>query len=121
MPQEPKTEKQDLLDEPEKRFRNFNEFYKCFMENHRHPHNRKMHLLGFIIQIITIPYFMITRNYLPLLFIFPASFIPNLIGHWAFESPSDKPREDRGVSWVWSARAHFTMVFYLLIGKLSAF
>jgi hypothetical protein len=96
-------------------FADFNEFYKYYMEAHKHPVSLALHFFGTSLFFISIGAALISQNW----YLIPAAIVTGYLmawtGHFVFEK--NKPATFGYPAW--SARAARVMYVEILTGKLK--
>ena len=95
-------------------FANFREFYPYYLEQHRHPVSRRLHVIGTLLALATASVAMLSEHWAWLLAAPLAGYLPAWLGHLIFEgnSPATFSYPLR------SLRGDFVMLGEILTGRM---
>lgn len=68
-----------------KRFANFSEFYPFYLNEHRNPHCRRLHMLGSWLVIVVLLAALLARKPVWLIWLPVVGYGPAWLGHFIFE------------------------------------
>lgn len=95
-------------------FKSFEDFYKFYLEAHRHPLNRRLHLVGTTLALICVGLFVLTDNGWFLLIGPALGYTLAWIGHFRFER--NKPATFSHP--FYSLAADLRMLYEIVLSKL---
>jgi len=95
-------------------FANFREFYPYYLEQHRHPVSRRLHVIGTLLALATAAAAIVGGHWLWLLAVPVAGYLPAWVGHMFFEGNSPATFSYP----LLSLRGDFVMVGEVLTGRM---
>lgn len=97
-----------------RRFASFREFYPFYLEEHRHPTSRRLHVVGTSIALATLAFAVATREWWLLLVAPLPGYLFAWIGHFFFE----KNRPATFSHPLYSLAGDFVMLRDVLAGRI---
>lgn len=95
-------------------FESFEEFWRFYLDEHRHPHSRALHYAGTAATLAMLAAAVAVGRWWPLLLCPLVGYGPAWAGHFFVER--NRPASFRYP--LWSIRAEFRMFFLFLAGRL---
>ena len=99
----------------QREYNSFGEFWPHYVAEHSHPRTRLLHLVGTIVTLACVVFFMVTGRW----YLIPLALIPGYgaawIGHFFIEK--NKPATFQYP--LWSFMGDYKMIWMMLTGRMS--
>ncbi|HXY76672.1 MAG TPA: DUF962 domain-containing protein [Steroidobacteraceae bacterium] len=100
--------------QPQQRFATFDAFYPYYLEQHRHPVSRRLHVIGTLLAFGAAAVALVSGHWLWLLAVPIVGYLPAWVGHFFFEGNSPATFSYP----LYSLRGDFAMVAGVLTGRM---
>jgi len=100
--------------QPQQRFATFGAFYPYYLEQHRHPVSRRLHVIGTLLALGAAAVALLSGHWLWLLAVPIVGYLPAWVGHFFFEGNSPATFSYP----LYSLRGDFSMVAGMLTGRM---
>ena len=99
----------------ERRYKTFNEFWPFYVKEHSRPGTRLLHLLGTLLGITVMIYFIVTGRW----WLFPLGLIPGYGGAWLGHFLIEKNRPATFQYPLWSFIGDYKMIAMMMTGRIG--